>query len=125
MSACRGSDITDETLFPNSSMWKNVVTARVRAIVFTAQGVQGAKHNVNPLTQPDVDKIKALNQRMTLDQYTRNFHYIDHLDKAVVATRTHPVWGGLANSLRTAMSKPVNSEANARKEAERTTAAKT
>lgn len=91
MGAMRGPDSSSD----EGRILKRVITARLRALVFTEEECKGLYLRA-PLTRGEFDALTQHIDRLT----TRDLlHYVTHLRDAVAETCDHPIWGKCGQDL--------------------------
>jgi len=102
LAAVRGPDVDlgeYDTLqgYPTDQI-KDLVTARVRAIVFEESSVtEGSLYCSKPFDAEDLDDLKRLMDEVGRHKEAR--HFLQHLRRAVQASHEHPIWAQYAGEI--------------------------
>ena len=97
LAAVRGPDCPNTIHNCTCETLKSIVTARVRAILFSYVG--GAAINDEPLTETDLLAVARITKKVEIHAV----HYVQHLSAAVWASQEHTIWGGRGHALSTTL----------------------
>lgn len=82
---------------------KWALTARLRGITFNKEEAGLGSWRQNAFNDSDLAQLtKALNkeaEELTVEQARSMYHYIDHTIDAILETRRHRIWNGMATRI--------------------------